>query len=73
MLEYMESMYSDPLNLCTLLDLRFKFDHIQNDRLHDSTVALIKGTIQQQILDLIRKESQENEASEQHDNLQREA
>ena len=51
----------------------FKFDYIIYDRLHDSTVDLIKGTIQQQIIDLIRKESRESEASEQHDNLQREA
>ena len=74
----MESKYSDPsiqdlLNLCTFLDPRFKFDYIKNDKLHDSTVDLIKGTKQQQILDLIRKESWKSEASEQHDNLQREA
>ena len=36
-------------------------------------LILIKGTIQQQIIDLIRKENQESEASEQYDNLQREA
>ena len=36
-------------------------------------VKLIKGTVQQQTLDLIRKESQESETSKQHDNLQREA
>ena len=46
---------------------------VKNDRLQDSTVDLIKGTVQQQIRDLIRKESRESEASEQHDNLQREA
>ena len=51
------------------LDPQFKFDYIKNYRLHDSTVALIKGTVQQQVLDVIRKESQESEASEQHDNL----
>ena len=48
--EYMESKYSDPsiqdlLNLCTFLDPRFKFDYIKNDRLHNSTVDLIKDTI----------------------------
>ena len=76
--EYMEPKYSDPsiqdlLNLCTFLDPCFKFNYIKNDRLHDSTVGLIKGTIQQQIIDLIKKESRESEASEQHDNLPREA
>ena len=74
--EYMDSKYSDPsiqglLNLCTFLDPRFKFDHIKNDRQHDSTVTLIKSTVQQQVLDLITKESQESEAS--HDDLQKQA
>ena len=54
--EYMESKYSNPsiqdlLNLCTFLDPRFKFDYIKNDRLHNSTVDLIKDTIQQQIIE----------------------
>ena len=72
----MDSKYSDPsiqdlLNLCTFLDSRFKLDYIKNDRLHDSTVTLIKSTVQQQVLDLITKENQESESS--HDDLQKEA
>ena len=74
MFEYMYSKYSDLsiqglVNLCTLLDPRFKFDYIKNYRQHDSTVTLIKSTVQQQVLDLITKESQESEAS--HDDLQK--
>ena len=45
--------------------------YIKNNRQHDSTVTLIKSTVQQQVLDLITKESRESETS--HDDLQKEA
>ena len=73
--EYMYSKYSDTsvedlLNLCTFLHPRFKFDYIKKDKLYDSTVTLIKGIVQREVLALIKKESQK---SEEHDDLQKEA
>ena len=75
--EYMDSKYNDTstddlLNLCTFLDPRFKFDYIKKDKLYDSTVALIKGIVQREVVALIKKESQETEAREEHDDLQNE-
>ena len=72
--EYMDSKYNDSstkglLNLCTFLDPRFKFDYIK-DTLYDSTVVQIKSIVQHEILALIRKESEEIEAQEEHDDLQ---
>ena len=60
----------DLLNLCTFLDPRFKFDYIKKDNLYDSTVALIKGIVQREVVALIKKESQETEAREEHDDFQ---
>ena len=68
--KYSDSTIEDLLNLCTFLDPRFKFDYIKKDTLYDSTVTLIKGTVQE-VLDLIKKD-QECEINEQHDDLQKE-
>ena len=75
--EYMDSKYCDPsiedlLNLCTFLDPRFKFDYIKKDKLYDSTIALIKGIVHQEVLALIKRENQESSVSE-HDDIQEEA
>ena len=48
--KYSDSTIEDLLNLCTFLDPRFKFDYIKKDTLYDSTVTLIKGTVQQEVL-----------------------
>ena len=75
--EYMDSKYCDPsiedlLNLCTFLDPCFKFDYIKKDKLYDSTIALIKGIVHQEVLALIKRENQESSVSE-HDDIQEEA
>ena len=75
--EYMDSKYYDPsiedlLNLCTFLDPRFKFDYIKKDKLYDSTIALMKDIVDQEVLALIKRENQESSISE-HDDIQEEA
>ena len=73
----MDSKYSDSsieylLNLCTFLDPCVKFDYIKKDKLYDSTIALIKDIVHQEVLALIKKENQESSVIE-HDDIQEEA